>query len=564
MKKLILLAILIISLMAVACSNDKAVEAGGSELASASENSGIVAEKTGEMEDAAQQEAETAVEDSNIEDEAEAAVENDSEEEADTDSPGENDWEAAVFAENIYIDPILSVNDEKLAVAIEKGFESPASQIDLYHYTPKNTDVIKYDPQNSPLEMVENLTHKGFEGLEVVYEKTSYDWDDFFDDLDFTEYERNITVSLKGESIFEADVEDEYQKFYRYFDENKGLYYEVNDVMLGNYLDEDAELTNKRIGNCCNYNGIDGLAAPSYNPLMLQNGEEARSYYITVLDDKACLYVESLYNERFYKKWIDIELGVLVKELVFDNEGLMVEKKVARSITEKDIDEGIFKEPKDVDFRDITLFIFSLEGGDVETIVNAFDNTIPTSETGVLLTSDTGSKVTIYTTGIDDMSLGDPIYYSQITLDSGEVRTIRRINDGRFHTICDELEKVEIFDRSCYDKKFFDFEDVGLVSYSKTEDAVSYIFYDPNNISVSALYDVYEYVIKDGEFTEIKYYQIENIAVNEPIGDVITYKISFIDFDENVYDESCMDDYEIIDRGENSFDDGEYMPFYYQ
>src|SRR6056297_297426 len=121
MKKLILLAILIISLMAVACSNDKEVETDGSELASASENSGIVAEKTGEMEDAAQQEAETAVEDSNIEAEVEAAVENDSEEEADTDSPGENDWEAAVFAENIYIDPILSVNDEKLAVAIEKG-----------------------------------------------------------------------------------------------------------------------------------------------------------------------------------------------------------------------------------------------------------------------------------------------------------------------------------------------------------------------------------------------------------------------------------------------------------
>jgi len=71
-------------------------------------------------------------------------------------------------------------------------------------------------------------------------------------------------------------------------------------------------------------------------------------------------------------------------------------------------------------------------------------------------------------------------------------------------------------------------------------------------------------VIENDEFSKINYYQVQNIAVNEPIRDVITYEISLIDFDEKVYDESYMDNYKIIDRGENSFDDGEYMPFWYQ
>lgn len=560
MKKLILLVILTISLISAGCANDQQLEINSGEVESVSYNNETVLEKTDNIQEANQQATETITEEKN---ENNNTSEN-SKDQSNTDNLGEKDWEAAVFIETININPVLTVNDEKVTAAIEKGFESPATQIDLYNYTPKNTDVINFSSQNSSSELRESLTHQGFDNLEVIYDRTQYDWNDFFGDLDVSEYKRNITVNLKGESIFEADIVDEHEKYYRYFDEKKGLYYEVIDIMLGNYLDENAELTNARTGNCCNYNAIDGLVAPTYNPLVLQNGEEEVSYFITVLDNKPCVYIETLFNDKFHKKWVDIEYGLIIKELVFDSEGLLIDKKIATSITKKAIDDSIFQEPKDVEFKDITIFIFSLEGGDLETIVNAVDNTIPTSDTGILLTADTGSKVTIYTTGMDDMNLGDAIYYSKITLDSGEVRTIREIKDDRFYTVCDELEKVEIYDNSCYERKFFNYDNVGLISVKETEDAKIYSFYDPNNCSVSGLYDVYEYVIKNGEFAEINYYRIENLAVNEPISDVITYRIALIDFDENVYDDSCMDTYTIIDRGEKSFDDGEYMPFWYE
>jgi hypothetical protein len=487
----------------------------------------------------------------------EDSMDEDVEEEIQLSSSGE-----LVFKENVSTDLALSINEEKVQIAIEMEYPSPNTSIDVYEYMPQSSDVIQYKSQENMSELEESLSHKGFEGLEIVYEKFDYRWNDFFGDLEANEEIKNITVDLKGNSIYEEEIIDEYMKFYRYYNENKGLYYEVNDFMMGNYTD-GSELVNKRIGNACNYSSIEGLVAPSYNPLIMQSGEERLSYFVTALDDKPCLYIESLYSDKLYKRWIDIEFGVVIKELVFDNEGLIKSQKIAISITEKDILQSMFEEPKDIEFKDITLFIYSFEDGDVETLVEAIETSVPDYETGILLTSDQGGKVTIYTSGLDDLKLDDAMYYSKVTLDSGETRTIREIKDNRFYTVCDELETVEIYDKSCYEKKFFDFETVGLLSVKLTENGKNYSFYDPNNISVSALYDVYEYVIEDGEIKTINFYSIESIKDNVAQGDIISYEISLIDYDPSMYDESCMDTYKIIDHGEGSFNDGENMPFWF-
>jgi|GEM_PF-1445828 len=563
MNKLILLTMITIVLLVVGCGNDEQIDIEDSNIENALENDETTIEELDKNKKTEQDKNEKTEQDENeniIEDES---IE-DNKDQSNTENINEDNGGTPSFIESINISPIIPINNEKVKFAIEEGFVSPETKIDSYHYIPKETDTIYFDSQKTSLELGKSLIHKGFDGLEIKYDRTKYKWNDFLGDLDYMEHKRDIMVDLKGESIFEADIVDDNEKYYRYFDEREGLYYEVTDIMVGSYIEEDAELTNARSGNSCNYNGIDGIEAPTYNPLVFQKGEEAVNYFITLLDDKPSVYIETLFNGNLHKKWIDIEFGVLVKELIFDNEGLLIDKKVANSMVKKDIDEGIFTAPKDVDYKDITLFVFSISGGDVETIFEAFDNTIPANETGILLSSDDGDKVTIYTMGVGDMSIEDPIYYSEIILDSGEKRTIREVKDNRFYTICDELEKVEIFDESCYEKKFFNFDDVGLIGLETLEGGKSYTFYDPNNISVSALYDVYEYIIKNGEFTEINYYQIQNLSKNEPIRDVTTYKISFIDFDENVYNESWMDKYEIIDRGENSFNDGEYMPFWYE
>lgn len=123
------------------------------------------------------------------------------------------------FRETISTGSSIAVNEEKVNEAIDKGFPSPVAQ-----YTAKENDTIQYDSQKSSFELGESLRHTGFDGLEIIYEKTEYSWDTFFDELDVTEYNRTITVNLKENSIYESDIVDEYEKYDRYYDEHKGLH----------------------------------------------------------------------------------------------------------------------------------------------------------------------------------------------------------------------------------------------------------------------------------------------------------------------------------------------------
>lgn len=490
-------------------------------------------------------------------------------EELNLDTENQNEGELVFIQSVDTYSSFSNYNEEKVERAMELGYESPKELLDIYRYTPKSSDVLQFTSQDSSFELGESLVHSGFHSLEVVYKKYQYMCDEFFGDLDVTEYSREITVSLKGESIYEADIVDDYEKYYRYYDENKGLYYEVQDLMMGNFTDPNAELTNKKIGMVCNYASIDGIEAPTYNPLILENDEEGLNYYITSFDDKPCVYIETLFNEKVYKKWVDIQYGVVVKELVFDSEGLLIEKSVAVSIVDKDYEDSIFFEPKDIEYKDITMFIFMAEGGPVDTLYDAVYNTIPNDRTGIKLIGNNDSTITFYTKGIyegmvGDLELDDVFYISYHTNSSGETSRIREIKDDRYYTIHDGMDIVEIFDESCYEKKFFNFSEVGLLNVEVSNDTKYYTFYDPNNISVSGLYNVYEYVIEDNKFASINCYEIESITDNEPVRDIVTYTIEMIPFDESVYDESCLDTYKIIDHGEGSFNDGEYMPFWYE
>lgn len=338
--------------------------------------------------------------------------------------------------------------------------------------------------------------------------------------------------------------------------------------MMGSFVDPDSELTNEINGHVCNFGAFDTMVAPSYNPLVFQAEKERVDCFITAIDDKPCVYMESVWNDDLYQTWVDIEHGVVIKELVFDSEGLLIEKKIATSIAEKDIPDTVFDEPKDIAYNDMTMLVFAMEGGNTQDLYEAISSSLPEAKTGIKLVSDRNAY-TLHTTGMQegmmgDIMLDDVIYVSKHTNSDGEVARIRELKDDRYYTVHDGLQKVEIYDESCFENKFFDFTNVGLLSVEENKDSISYAFYNPNNISVSALYPVYEYVIQDGKIAKINTYEIESVNDNTPVRDKLTYEIEMIDFDESVYDDSCMDTYEIIDHGEGSFNDGEHMPFWYE
>jgi hypothetical protein len=470
----------------------------------------------------------------------------------------------AIFLESKTITSMFSVNEDKVKIAIEMGFPTISSELDIYTYEPKDSDCIEYEMDKLSPELENEMKHKGFDGIEVVYEETKYLWNDFFDELSVTEQVHVITASLKGNSIYEEDIIDENEKYQRYYDEEKGLYFEIQDLMIGNFLEEEEELSNVKTGYVCNYDLLEGTPLPTYNPIRIKSEEEVLCYYITLLEEEPILYMESIYQEKLYKKWIRIKDGILVKEYIFDKEGLLESKKEIRTVSEKEIAQIVFQEPQDIEYVDITLFLYSFSGGDLETLANAIEEKIPAKNTGILLSSETGETVTIFTSGLEEMILQNPVYYEKVFLESGEIRTLRYRNEERFYTICEELETIEVYDTSYREKKYFDFEDVGLLEVKETENGKNYCFYDTNHSSVSGLYSVYEYVIVGEELEQIRSYQIESIMDREPIREVLSYDISLIDYDENICDMNCMNTYEIIDHGEGSIDDGENAPFWFE
>lgn len=469
-----------------------------------------------------------------------------------------------VFCETISMSSEISLDEEKVAAAIALGFPDPATELDVYDYISKEEDVIQYTPVENEFGLESNFEHQGFGDIKVVYEKKEYMWDDFFGDLDATEFIKTTTVKLKGNNIYEEEIEDEYAKYYRYYDESKGIYYEVQDLMMGSYVDDEEELVNEKFGQTCNYGAFDMLVPPTHNPLVLRSEEEFLGFYITEYDDTVCLYYETLYSDSLYKRWVSLEDGIVVKELVFSSEGLLESEKNAISISYDELDPLVFSEPRDVEYTDITMFIYAFEGGDLETLAFAMADALPETETGIVLTSEDGKIVTLYAAEVIDGMIDEVVYYDEYVLESGETRSVRTVQDDRIYTICDELEIVEIYDRSSRERFFFDFEQLGLLGVTTEGTKTTYSFYNPNNISVSGLYDVYEYVIEDGVLSNVVTYRIESIENREVIGVVSTYNISLIDFDASMYDESCMDSYEIIDHGEGSIDDGEHVPVWYQ
>ncbi len=465
-----------------------------------------------------------------------------------------------------FADPKWSFDEEKLAKAIELGFESPYQTIEKSDYQPYIEDVIQYDSTLSDEALYQSIKYKGIEGLEIVYDIDKLNWNDFFGDLDYTQYESVKSVSLKNASIYEAETIDDNEKYYRYYDENEGVYYEVSELMMGNFTDPDAVLTKKVMGNACFYKGLSELSEPTYNPFILEKNESLLRCEITSLEGEPVIYIEKELEHQLYEEWISIKYGVLLKQLVFDSEGLLKKRSVSTSVANKVIDDTVFYKPNDVEFRDITLFIYSMTGGDTKTLAGAVENTVLKEPHSMTLQSDAGVNYRIHSGGLEEMKLDKPLYLTKGKSMNGEERTIIQYrNENDFYTVCPELKIVEIYENSSLELRFFNFETVGLYSVTEAGNMKNYTFYDNHVDSVSGMIRFYEYVIDGAQnkIIAINVFNKESLTDDMIAGQVETYKIVDVGLvDENLY--KIPSDYKIIDHGDKSNNDGENMPFWYQ
>ncbi|MBF4693713.1 hypothetical protein [Fusibacter ferrireducens] len=453
----------------------------------------------------------------------------------------------------------------KMTKASEMGFESPLSAIEKSDYEPNIEDVIQYDSSLSDEALYHAMKYRGVEGIEIIYDIDKLTWNDFFGDLDYSQYESVKTVCLKHDSIYEAEIVDEYEKYFRYYDDDEGVYYEVSEFMMGNFTDPDAVLTKKVMGNACFYKGLSELSAPTYNPFVLEKGETVLNCKITTLEGEPVVYRATELDGQLYEEWISIKYGVLLKQLIFDQEGLLKRRIISTSVENKFIEDTVFYRPDDVKFRDITLFVFSMTGGDTKTLAGAVENTVPKEPHAMMLQSDVGGNITIYSGGLKEMTLDRPLYLTRNKSMNGDERTIIRYrSESDFYTICPELKMAEIYEKSSLELRCFDFEKVGLYSVKDEKNVKSYTFYDNHVDSVSGMIRFYEYVIDKAQnkIIAVKIYSKESLTEDVIDGAIITYEVVGIgEMDELLY--AMPSDYKIIDHGDNSNNDGENMPFWY-
>jgi len=450
-----------------------------------------------------------------------------------------------------------------LLVAVFSGnqIKSQASMVydaDL----PDEEDTIIYQKSNIKAEFINSLYHRGFDSLELVYEQNKYMWYTFFDEPEYTLYTSIKTVALKGKNIYEEEIVNEYEKYYRFYKEERKVFYEVQDLVMGNFTDPNGERTKKRIGNACSYFAFDPLTAPTYNPLILGKNEEISDCFVTKINQEPCLFMETRAEEKTLKKWISIHDGVLVKQQTFDEDGRLTSEKILTSIEKKEIDDQTFNEPN-IDYQDLTLLIYSLGGGDLGTLIDAVYATISEDETGILLVNKDES-IALYTRGMEESIPKDVLYLTQNSRRNKDRITLREFKRDKYYTICDELRTAEIYGSSFREKKFFNFQDVGLLGVHSDETGKRYLFYDANTPSVSGMMTVYAYNISDKIIRSIDVYQVEGLNDRQPVGEIRSYSVERIPFDEEVYDESFLKTYKIIDHGEDSVNDGEHIPFWYE
>ncbi len=453
-------------------------------------------------------------------------------------------------------------NEDKVADAISMGFDAPDDLPTVGSITLGEGNIISLDTALYDMALWDSIEHHGFVGQKVNYVVSRYYWDDFFGELDYNYTQSDKTLIMDHDYSYEHEVVDEGEKYSRYYDPEEGIYYEIQDLLLGNYTDPDSEMTPMQKGYYCRYKDIEGLTLPSESPIALDKGEYVSQCYLTD-EEEPTIFFETFTESELRHRWMTISDGVLQREVIYDDEGLV--KKITSLVSSEKIEVSheMFEPPLDVSYQDLTLLIFSLEDGDIETLRNGIESALPTTPFSMVLTNEEGEIFTIHSGGFDseEMMLELPLYSKEAINMNGETRHLRsfRLDDG-YYTICDELAKGTVYDSSAMEDMFFNFNDVGLRSVVSENGKKAYTFYNETG-SVSESIDLYTYIINEDEGT------LESVNVvmeidGEPINEVRYHMSEIGEVDETLYEIS--EAYELYTYGEHSHDDGEHVPFWYQ
>lgn len=400
------------------------------------------------------------------------------------------------------------------------------SQLEAYQSKGYITPLVSLTPSSYDGEGIDTVNLRSFKTFtgQVQYDITEYSWNQ--DEISWT-LEHDTTVYMDDTVYFEEDVINETEKVERYYDDQS--FYEIYK-----YGDDHVNPFITRI--------VNEIDVPHHLPLRFKRDEMIHRKLIVEEDNRSFLYLEFTNEQHLIQRWMDIETGLIFKEHAFDFQGRIKISKHLNSFHTDTFDKTLLNVPA-YDYQDYTSFFYKQ---DLEILYHKINMNF-SYPCHLVLSGD--KDIHLYAKGTEDNSLYQPMYEEGMENQNGELVDVLYYENDLFYTIVDAYKKGTAYGRSYLEKNFYD---MSLPLLYFDDERIQ--FYHEN---IHGAYEVYEYF---DDISQVFVYQTNDL---NNLGEATEYQVRFESLDESIFEFSRLNDYEIIDYGIDSIDDGEHPPFWF-
>lgn len=399
------------------------------------------------------------------------------------------------------------------------------------------TNTLSYDGRSKGMELFQSVVHKGFDQLKIIYETQTYNWTEFFGEYDYSLQEEERIVYLKGKNIHEAVLTNPMAKQYRYYREDHGIHYEVSELVMDSMdeaSDQDATERNvKKFGMSSYFDVFSDINAPSHNPFLLEKDMSVVDCMTSTMGEEPVIYLEKSMKveegHTLVKEWVSIKDGIVIKRESYNEKGVIEKVEIAKEVVHEAIENQIFFEPTDVDYKDLTFLIYLYDEENKKEFQDAFRNTFIDEPFSMALTDlNTKEKLKLYSTSGEMKQVLIESITSNAAGKSMKAFYFRDVNADYFTTIIPELKLIELYRSSVLDMKWFDFEALGFRGRRVDDGKAVFTFQDLGMGGVHDYSTFYDYVIdlESGKFIQIDTYLKESIKGEEVAGYRKSYVLS--------------------------------------
>ena len=372
------------------------------------------------------------------------------------------------------------------------------------------------------VELFNTLNHPGFKGITAIYDKTTTNWTDFFGEIQSSDYSVEITSHLLGQDVYEMEYASEYTEYHRLYVKNSGVFKEVSVLGM-----EDG--TKTTLGFMSHVAVVPD--PPTYNPYYLKQGESLIDCIYVEYEGKSAVKLDSNYDGKTYVKWIDPEIGLMIKQEISDENDRIIEKWLLKDIQhDANMSASNFAIPYTADYMDISILLYEKFGGDLDTLKSALTHSLPAEPFKIHFVADNGDWIDYHTGGYRGQQFIDQYIVVREVLDENSAPIIIKqyFDDPNFYTIVDVKELVEIYKYNAYGLRLFDFEYTGFREKIEADETVTYVFEDYMFPSTSGIRRFYHYPIdlNSGKFTAIKIVDCKCEGENKDIISETSYEFN--------------------------------------